>query len=81
MDAHAGFKCFTTLLAHHIKKLETYFTLLYFWNFGQCDLDLNRELLCPNYQIKKKIRKKFVDPNFMKTCEELPMPNNHSDVP
>ena len=26
----------TTLLAPHIKKLETYFALLYFWTFAQC---------------------------------------------
>ena len=30
--------CFTTLLAPHIKKLETYFALLYFWTFAQCVL-------------------------------------------
>ena len=27
-------QCSTTLLAPHIKKLETYFTLLYFWTFA-----------------------------------------------
>ena len=29
-------QCSTTLLAPHIKKLETYFALLYFWTFAQC---------------------------------------------
>ena len=28
--------CSTTLLVPHIKKLETYFVLLYFWTFSQC---------------------------------------------
>ena len=38
--ARAGFQLFfrkTTLLATHIKKLETYFAVLYFWTFAQCD--------------------------------------------
>ena len=30
--------CSTTFLAPHIKKLETYFALLYFWTFAQCVL-------------------------------------------
>jgi hypothetical protein len=36
----AGFQFFlhTTLLASHIKKLETYFALLYFWTFAQCGM-------------------------------------------
>ena len=28
--------CSTISLAPHIKKLETYFALLYFWTFAQC---------------------------------------------
>ena len=27
----------TTFLAPHIKELETYFALLYFWTFAQCE--------------------------------------------
>ena len=30
--------CSTISLAPHIKKLETYFALLYFWTFAQCVL-------------------------------------------
>ena len=29
-------KISTTFLAPHIKKLETYFALIYFWIFAQC---------------------------------------------
>ena len=29
-------QCSTTLLPPHIKKLETYFDLIYFWTFAQC---------------------------------------------
>jgi hypothetical protein len=32
-------KCSATLLAPHIKKLETYFALLYFWTFEKCEND------------------------------------------
>ena len=31
-------QCSTALLAPHIKKLETYFALLYFWTFAQCSV-------------------------------------------
>ena len=30
---------------------------------------------------KEKNGKKIADSKFVKTCDELPMPNNHSDVP
>ena len=29
-------QCYTSLSSPHIKKLETYFVLLYFWTFTQC---------------------------------------------
>ena len=28
--------CSTGFIAPHIKKMETYFALLYFWTFAQC---------------------------------------------
>ena len=34
--------CSTISLAPHIKKLETYFALLYFWTFAQCEIILIR---------------------------------------
>ena len=44
--------CSTISLAPHIKKLETYFALLYFWTFAQCViilslLSFNISLWCP----------------------------------
>ena len=30
-------ECSTTFLAPHIEELETYFALLYFWTFAQCE--------------------------------------------
>ena len=37
--------CSTTSLAPHIKKLETYFALLYFWTFTQCSVTSLEECL------------------------------------
>ena len=45
----------------HIKKLETYFALLYFWNFSVCCLEEEKMLTLKNVQNRKESK----SPDFL----------------
>ena len=53
--------CSTTFLAPHINKLETYFAMLYFWTFAQCEKEMTTARLrqkCKKLSIHRGVTNK-----------------------